>query len=76
MLPWLRNCLPSHIGIHIELLLTPIRWHYNSSFGLCEDIIRCIFALTYAKDPQFIPKVVQGKGIYRTKFQENPLAFQ
>ena len=44
-------------------------------FGLHEDIIRCIFALTYAKDPQFIPKVVQGKGIYRTKFQVNPLAF-
>ena len=49
---------------------------YVSVFGLREDIIRGIFALTYAKDPQFIPKVVQGKGIYRTKFQVDPLAFQ
>ena len=44
-------------------------------FSLREDIIRCIFALTYAEDPKFILKEVQGKGIYRTKFQVNPLAF-
>ena len=37
-------------------------------YGLHEDIIRCILALTYAKDPQFIQKGVQGKGIHRTKF--------
>ena len=42
---------------------------YRPFFGLHEDIICYIFALTYAKDSQFIPKVVQGKDIYRTKFQ-------
>ena len=42
---------------------------YRPFFGLNEDIICYIFALTYTKDSQFIPKVVQGKGIYRTKFQ-------
>ena len=45
-------------------------------FGLRGDIIRCIFALTYAKEPQFVLKRVQGKGIYRTKFHVNLLAFQ
>ena len=45
-------------------------------FCLHQDIIQCIFILTYAKEPQFVQKRVKRKGIYRTKFQVNPLAFE
>ena len=45
--------------------------------GLCEDMTRCISAFTNDKDLQSISKRVQGKDIYRTKFQiHNLLTFQ
>ena len=49
--------------------------HGQTFFSLCGDTIRCIFALFYAKEPHLILKTVYSKGIYKTKFQVNQLAF-